>query len=479
MTDYGLLSTGFRRKTEGVIRGEILESLRAVEGFSNLRTGAGSVIDNLVAPFSEQLGQAWQAAEAVFQSFSPDSASGASLDNLLAIVANARLLESNTTVALRLGTFGATDVLVQAENQIAQSATGTLFETLDDATIPANTLTLDDLDITNIAWQSGYTERITLPTTDLSAVVVGDVAFVEGATNAVNNGYFKITAVNDGANWIEIENLSRSDAASDETGSPGTLTITNGWIDAEAQAIEPGPTEATAYSVNSINTPLSGWDFAVNLAEGVTGRNVESDTDARRRRADELIIAEGGTLEALKNQLRGLDGVTYVSGTENRTDATVDGLPPHSMQLTVVGGADQDIWDCIGTYKGTGIETVGTEVGSFTDPEGEVFAVAFNRVTEVPVHLIVNITKTASLWPSDGAQLVKDALVAYGATLTHGSDLLNFALVGTVFLAAIPGVLTVEVLQGFSDPPTLSNNLTIAADELCVISEANIDVVAT
>ena len=473
---YGLLPSGFRRKTAAVIRSEMLADFRSLEGFSNLREGAASVIENLVSPFVNQLDFAWQGQEAVWQSRSPDSATGASLDNVLALVGNARLLQERTRVTTRLITTSNAAVTVPADNQVAQIATGTLFETSEDVEIPANTLTLNALTITSIEWQTESRIRYQLGSVDLSSVATGDMVIVTGTAESVNSGVYRILAVNDGSNWVDIENLQRSDDVTDEIGA-GQITITNGWVDVLCVALNPGPLDATVYSLNSINTPLSGWDFARNMANGIVGRDVESDTAARRRSADELITAAGGTLEAVINKLNDVEGVSYASGKENRT-AVVDGdgQAPHSQTYTVVGGADQDIWDCIGRYKGAGIETNGTEVGSYSGNNLATITVRFNRVTPVQPYIIVNLTVNGD-WPvSEGPALVVDALVAQGETLTNWQDILNFLYVAAVANAGVPGILTIEVLMGLSEPPTLPNNIAVDEDEIGQILAGRITV---
>lgn len=77
--------------------------------------------------------------------------------------------------------------------------------------------------------------RIVLPGADLSPYVAGDTIEVVGATNAVNNGRFRLTTVDDGADFIELHNPDRTDATDDEGPSPATITITNTAYDGAGQ----------------------------------------------------------------------------------------------------------------------------------------------------------------------------------------------------------------------------------------------------
>ena len=73
------------------------------------------------------------------------------------------------------------------------------------------------LDVNSIVWQSGNTIRYNFTgSPNLSTYIVGDYLTVISATNAVNNGTFVITAVNDGSDYVEVTNVSRSSGADDE-----------------------------------------------------------------------------------------------------------------------------------------------------------------------------------------------------------------------------------------------------------------------
>ena len=82
------------------------------------------------------------------------------------------------------------------------------------------------LDATTCSWQSGAISRISFDSTpDLSSVSVGDLIVNRGMTNDVNNGTFIISAVNDGADWIEFINRSKTSATGDEASSPGVSHV--------------------------------------------------------------------------------------------------------------------------------------------------------------------------------------------------------------------------------------------------------------
>jgi len=81
---------------------------------------------------------------------------------------------------------------------------------------------------------------------------------------------------------------------------------------------------------------------------------------------------------------------------------------------------------------------------------------------------------TDANYPTDGDTQISDLMVTYGATLTNGDDVLNYKLIDAI--ASVPGILTIEIKQGLSDPPTLTANIAIANDEVAITTADNITV---
>lgn len=467
MTTYGITPTGFVIRPTSVIRASTVESIRGINQFTNARISTGSVLGQLADINVNEFGLLWEGLDAFVNSFNKDNATGQSLDNVFALLLKSRVLASPSDVTLTLWTLGASDVSVPAGSQTKQSATGVLWETTDDATIPAAVHSLTDLDVNNINWQSSNTIRYTFSgSPDLSSLAVGDLLIVSGAAFDANNGAFPMTTINNGSDWIEVTNLMRSDAVADEAASDATADTTDGKITVAAQSVDSGAFAASAHSIDTINNPITDWDGCVNLADGQTGTDRETDAEFRIRVAGELTISKGSTLEAVKAQIRKVDGVTYVASEENRT-ATTDGNgnAPHSQRFTVVGGTDQDIINAIGTYKAAGIETNGAQSGAWQDPEGESVTLHFDRVSEVNPWAIVNLT-TDSNYPDDGDDAVKNALV--GIELDHSEDIINYKCKAAIANAGIPGITEIELLLSYSNPPTLEINLSVGATELGV-----------
>lgn len=79
------------------------------------------------------------------------------------------------------------------------------------------------LAVDSIVWQSGTLVRYASAGADLSGVTAGDTLEVKGSANAVNDGRFVLKTINDGSDFVELENALRTDGTDDE-GAAGTMS---------------------------------------------------------------------------------------------------------------------------------------------------------------------------------------------------------------------------------------------------------------
>ena len=239
----------------------------------------------------------------------------------------------------------------------------------------------------------------------------------------------------------------------------------------QAESVNTGPIVGAARLITTIVNAISGWDFVDNIDAAVLGKNVETDAEFRTRRLAALLGLGNATLDAIRGDLLTAANVSQALVFENDTDLTVSGRPPHSVEALVVGGADQGIAVALFASNAGGIATFGTE-GPFvvTDSQGTDHNVAFSRPAERDIWLEIDFTVDAE-FPADGLTQAEDAVLAYGAALNIGDDVIVYPqLVGTV--DQIPGILDMviriaDTVDGGSDPnPTLDNNITIDETEI-------------
>lgn len=444
---FGITATGFVKKTLEIIKSELEASFRATYG-DGVNLLATSVNGQFIGLIADRESEIWDLMAEVYASQYP-SASDQSLDNVGLLTGVIRLEAEGTTVNVQLT---GTPTTVVTAGKVVSNDQGIRFALDANVTIAAAT-----------AWAGSTSYSVGDLVTNDSNIYVCTVA----GTSAGSGGP---TGTGDGI----VDNTVTWNFVGDGTGTvegaftaeeTGPLTCPTGSIDTED-------------SKGAIETPVAGWDDARNLEDGEVGRNIETDEEFRLRREQLLSSTGNATLDALIDNVAEVDGVTQSIAFENDTDVTDGfGLPPHSFQCIVQGGADQDIWDTIWQTKAAGIQSYGSESGTALDVIGNPHTVNFDRPTQKTIHVIVELTKDTD-YPANGDDQVKAAIVAFGNTFLIGEDVITSQLYAPVF--SVSGVVDVtKIWISFTDPPTGAANLPIARDELADFDTANIDVTST
>lgn len=245
-------------------------------------------------------------------------------------------------------------------------------------------------------------------------------------------------------------------------------TVLNGSGNATASFTSSvtGPIQCPANGLTIIQQPVTGWATVTNPTDGVIGRNVETDTAYRLRRISQLESALAGPVEAIRNALLKVAGVTQVVGYDNQYNVIDgDGRPPHSIQMYVLGGADQDIYQSIWTSKAGGIQAFGTQCGNAIDSQGQNQPICFSRMIQDNVYGIINVTINPFKFPAGGDTQLKQLAVAYINSLIAGQELIvSPNLICTA--SDVPGIEGIVYRVGLSPTPTLSNNIPAAVNHI-------------
>lgn len=232
----------------------------------------------------------------------------------------------------------------------------------------------------------------------------------------------------------------------------------SGQVTVDFRAVNTGALAAPSGTVTHIDTPVSGWTSCSNpLDENILGSDIETDAVYRIRQVAELRAMGASTIAAIRAKLFGVPNVTDAYVFDNDSDSTDgNGLTPHSFECVVDGGTDAAVSSVILLNKPVGIATHGTSTTSATDANGFSIAVNYSRPAELDAYLIVNLSALAASYPSNGDDLVKDAIVSYGINYHTGSALIPSALIPNIF-AATAGVTDVSIpLVGTAINPSTS-----------------------
>lgn len=437
----GLTTTGFVTQTLPEIIDDINQAMWAAFT-TTLDLSGFTPWGQLIGIMAERLAVLWELAEAIYASQDPDAASAAALEQIAALTGTTREPARPSTTTL---TLTGTPTTVVSEGSRAATAAGDEFATDEDATIA--TLT---------AWANSTAYALGARRTNASRAYV----VITAGTSAGSGGPTTTAAdITDGTvHWRYL--------------GEGT-----GAVDVDATCTETGPTSANSGLIVEIVTPVAGWSSVVNLLDADLGSDEETDEDLRERREEEIANPGTSPVDAIRADVARVPGVVSVTVFENDTAATVDSMPPHSVEVLVRGGEDQALFDAMLAAVAGGIQPYGSTTGTTTDDEGNVHDVAFTRPDEIEIYVTMVVQVDAQAYPLDGNDQIEAAIVAWGDALRTGYNVHSSAVSAQAF--KIAGVLNVTTCNiGTAPSPGSSASISIGQRELATFDTSRIGVTA-
>ncbi len=440
MPSFGVTPTGFVIRSLENINTLVIEAVRSAIGVLPV-----DALLTLIQIFNERISELWQLGEAIYNAGDVDAATGAPQDNLNAITGTLRQKARASTVVL---TFTGNPFVVVIAGMRAK--TGISLQ-------PFKTLVAGELEAL-----PGWIQN--------TVYAVGDRVFnsarayqaIQAGTSAASGGPTSQDAfITDGPNTLVWRYLGDGQGA----------------VDVAAEAVFTGPITALSGSIIERDTQLAGVLGVINLLDAVLGADVETDADYRVRREIELAQPGSGTASAIAAALSQISGTSNVTVFQNTTDFTNgDGMPPHSVELLVLGGDDTAIATALLENVDAGIATVGNNGGiPLTDDQGFLQVIFFSRPVNKILYNTLNVTINAKTFPADGVAQIKAAIVAFGAAQQCGVDGRPYQ-VGKA-AGAVAGVLdiTSNLISAFPvTVPVSGTNIAVATRELGVYDTSRI-----
>jgi uncharacterized phage protein gp47/JayE len=455
---YGLTTDGFFPKTLEVIRDELVAALRSAFGPS-LDFSDQSLFGQIVGILSEREMLLWELMEQVYNSQNPDAATGEALDNICLLTGTFRRSATHSIATLYL--VGDSGTSVPAATQVRTSSTSMVFETL--ATVTISTVPA--------AWDTS------------TNYVAGDIV-------AASNGSIYMCRGGGAPNTYDEPShteLFPSGSIFPSFPTPGYLGAAWIWLgtgDAytttTARSVDTGPIVALAQDLITIVTGVSGLNEVINLEDASIGADEGTDEDTRLLRQSELAAPGTGTINAIRAALfQASTLITNVTVFQNVDDVPdADGMPGHSVEALVRGGDDQLIFNTLLANVAAGIKTHGNTTGAATDSEGNSHVMKFSRPVEIPIYVEITLIKDPTLYPTDGDDLVKQAIADFGDLSDTGKNAVSSSLLAQAF--NVTGVLEVtSCFIGTAPGPTLPTTIAIALRELATYDTSRITVISS
>lgn len=157
---------------------------------------------------------------------------------------------------------------------------------------------------------------------------------------------------------------------------------------------------------SAVLIPVSGWISLDAVVSFSLGTDIETEA-AFRTRANAEVESPGSSSPSgiVADLTREIPEIVSAFVTENDTDATVDSIPPHAIEVVVFGGTDDPaVAAQILASKAAGIGTYGTTTETVYDDENQPHAISFTRPASVAIDPItLTLAVSANGYAGDAA----------------------------------------------------------------------------
>ena len=462
--------TGFTRLRLAEIKAYYDARFTAALGPVN--TAPDSATGQIIGIFAAALDDVQESLQDVYDAMYPATAEGVSLDSAVSFVGLERIGASATTVAAVA--YGAESTLLPAG--VLSRAGGKQYATAADTVITrANAL---DVEITvstvtnSTAYQIIAGGQLAQFTSDASAT---GAEIASGLAAAFTSDFLAVAT----GDKLRVTGADKQTGFTLTVGAG--LTITKLGSPVAFTCLDLGANAVPVGALSTIDSPVLGWDALSNLIAGTTGRNVETDAELRVRHVAGVRGTGSATVKAMRARiLADIPEVIAAFVYENRTALTVDSLPPHSVEVIVVGGSDADVRSKVWEVKPAGIETYGSIVGAVVDDNGDSQTVKFSRAATQYAWVRVTVTQLNTEEPLSASvvQSIKDAVMSYGSGLSVGDDIITQRMYGPIYAGTTGlGQITVEaaVTATAGGTPVYSTaNVTLTRAQIATFDQLRI-----
>lgn len=490
---FGLTSQGFVTKRLADIKAEIEADLRIAFG-SNINLLPQSIFGQLVGIFAERESLIWELAEQVYNSQYPDSAEAIQLDKVVAITGIVRKQASLSRIDSQIF-FGTIGTLIPAGTELSVNGSpSSIFQTDNPVVLIAGQNAIQNISAGAVPDGGSFTLGFDEETTS-NLTFSATNTDIQNALNALNalsgvvvtgdfsTGFVVTFAGDDGLQSQSIISIATNTLT--DGGSPVSLSVIQSQAgvpqgQTSMTATEVGAKQALTGTLTEIDSPIGGLDSTKNIIDADVGQDDETDAELKARRENELQVAGRSTIDAIRSRILAINDVTAVVVFQNiYSIPDIDGRPPHSVDIVVQNGDEQEIADEIFDSVAAGIETIGDITKTVFDSQNFSHPIKFSRPTDVPIFIELDLTTDNDIFPDDGINQVLQSILTYGGDLSIGDDVIIF---GSDPLACawaeIPGILDFAIrISRDAGPPSTDDNIIISPREIADFQSGNITIV--
>mgnify|MGYP001270256856 CR=1 FL=1 len=433
-----------------------------------------SALGRMIGVAAPSYSDLWEAVQQVYDAFNPEAALGKSQDDLYLIGGVTR--DDDAPTISDCYVEGNINTIIPQGSVVSSSSTTKSFSTKTEVVLASERCIGVGVAITEVESTAQYTiyyrassQSTYTPITVVSASVTSIEDIMNALYQEVSSKHRSLIAERkDGRLFVK----ARTNFQLYDFYTSPTLAINKSIMTVRVECTEDGPFQQPAGSINTISTPVFGWDSITNPLAATVGKYRETDEQFREKFRNSKFQKASNILESLMSKLNDVDGINNYKVYENDTDVVDDiGLPPHSFLVLVDGGNDLDIAKTIWNNKPTGIKPQGNVSIDVIDKQGFVRPIQFSRPVEVNVFVTVRLS-TDAYFPENGQELVKQAVYDYINSFQIEQDIIYSRLYTPI--NSVKGHQVDELLIGRSLESLTSSNIEIDYDEIAKISLDNI-----
>ena len=480
MSEYGVTDKGFVLKRMDTILEEIHTELTEGFGFDT-RLQRPSFLDVLVTTFAGQIADLWETAQDSYYAKYPSTASGVNLDNAVQYGGIRRAARRRTIYPLHCtgedGTTVPEGALVSADTSpeirlLAASDFQITRDSCNSARIAV--AAVEEGEYSVFLGGTGYRFYNESSSADAEDILEGIQAAItdsEYETEVLDSDMGKELLI-----WDTVKSRSNTLLLSDNLTTSEVTTIANFFTQ------DYGRITLSGGVVKKMVDNVPGFIAVENLLAPTYGREQETDVELRQSYIAKSAIRSTRMIDSICSQLlNNIQGVESATGYENYGDLMdEDGRPPHSIEIIVDGGNEEEIAGAILDRKAAGIQTFGSVKVDVATEYGDSVPICFNRPEYVYVCMKVVLDADIRHLPTNYASLTIDAILASTAGLKAGDSLLTqtlndgiYSMVGGLTYVSIQCAIVASSQEGEPEASAYTYRNVPATSRQKIVVEAN------
>ncbi len=481
MSNYGVTEKGFILKRIDTILEELHTEL--TEGFGiDTRRSESSFLQVLITTFASQIAQLWETAQDSYYAKFPATATNINLDHAVQYGGIRRAPNKRTCYPLHC--TGEDGIYVREGVVVA---TNTMPEVklyaAEEFQITRKNFNEVQIKVAAIQKNSVYTITINGSQFNFLNIDGTEVSILEGIKSTITDTAYLVTVDTDN-NTLIIKDTQKARGnillLSENLTTSSVTTIANFYTQDYGKIMLPNGI------VTKMIQNIPGFIAVVNKLIPTYGRQQETDIELRQSYLAKSALRSNTMIDSIIAELlNNVANVESVSGYENDSDSIDDrGLPPHSIEIVVEGGKENEIAQAILRRKAGGIQTYGMIVVPVLSSYGDTLSIKFNRPEYLYVWLKVTLHGDAKKVPINYSSLTIQSIIENRTSMVAGTSLLTQLLHDNIY-KVVAGITYIEIETASSTDSSYvpsneeykARNIIVSSRQKVLLEETRIEVI--